>query len=47
MAHDKKRHGDSMNIVVPAELGAVEVRRVGLPELRELVELGCGTGKEA
>ena len=47
MAHDKKRHGDSMNIVVPAELGAVEMRRVGLPELRELVELGCGAGKEA
>lgn len=46
MTHDKKRHGDTMNIVVPARIGAVEVRRVGLSELRELVELGCGTGKE-
>lgn len=46
MTHDKKRHGDTMNIVVPARIGAVEVRRVGLAELRELVELGCGTGKE-
>ena len=47
MTHDKKRHGDSVNIVVPAGLGAVEVRKVTLGELRELVELGCGTGKEA
>ena len=47
MTHDKKRHGDAMNIVVPARIGAVEVRRVTLAELRELVELGCGTGKEA
>ncbi len=47
MTHDKKRHGDTMNIVVPAELGAVEVRKVTMAELRELVELGCGTGKEA
>lgn len=46
MTHDKKRHGDTMNIVVPAELGAVEVRTVGLAELRELVEIGCGADKE-
>ena len=41
MAHDKKRHGDSVNIVVPAEIGRAEVRRVSLGELRELVLLGC------
>ena len=40
MAHDKKRHGDSVNIVVPAEIGRAEVRRVSLGELRELVALG-------
>ncbi len=44
MVHDKKRHGDTMNIVVPDEVGAVSVRKVTLEELRELVELGCGTG---
>ena len=40
MAHDKKRHGGSVNIVVPVEVGRVEVRRATLDELRELVELG-------
>ncbi len=44
MVHDKKRHGDTMNIVVPDEVGAVSVRKVTLEELRGLVELGCGTG---
>ncbi|WP_322151863.1 3-dehydroquinate synthase [Paratractidigestivibacter sp.] len=42
MTHDKKRHGDSMNIVVPDEIGRVSVRKVTLAELRELVDLGCG-----
>lgn len=40
VAHDKKRHGDGVNLVVPVEVGRVEVRRVALGELRELVELG-------
>ncbi|MBM6774078.1 3-dehydroquinate synthase [Olsenella profusa] len=40
MAHDKKRHGEAVNVVVPVEVGRCEVRRVGLDELRELVELG-------
>lgn len=39
IAHDKKRHGGSVNIVVPVEVGHVEVRRATLDELRELVEL--------
>lgn len=40
LAHDKKRHGDGVNVVVPAEIGRVEVRRVSLEEMRALVELG-------
>ena len=42
MTHDKKRHGDTMNIVVPEQIGRVGVRKVTLAELRELVDLGCG-----
>ena len=40
--HDKKRHGDSVNLVVPLEPGRVELRRVGMDELRRLIELGRG-----
>lgn len=42
--HDKKRHGSTVNVVVPTRIGAVEVRPVSLPEFRHLVDLGCGTG---
>lgn len=42
MAHDKKRHADAVNLVVPARIGHVEIRRTGMGELRELLELGCG-----
>ncbi len=42
MTHDKKRHGDTMNIVVPEQIGKVGVLKVTLAELRELVDLGCG-----
>ncbi len=38
--HDKKRHGSGVNVVVPAEVGRCEVRRVSLGELRDLIELG-------
>jgi 3-dehydroquinate synthase len=41
--HDKKRHGDSVNVVVPRRIGSVEIRKASLGELRELVDLGCGT----
>ncbi|MDD7364588.1 MAG: 3-dehydroquinate synthase [Olsenella sp.] len=41
--HDKKRHGDSVNVVVPRRIGSVEIRKTSLGELRELVDLGCGT----
>lgn len=43
VGHDKKRHGDSVNLVVPVEPGRVEVRRVALGELARIVELGRGT----
>lgn len=42
MLHDKKRHADTMNIVVCPEIGRTEVRTVGLDELARIVELGCG-----
>ena len=41
--HDKKLHGDSVNVVVPRRIGSVEIRKASLGELRELVDLGCGT----
>ena len=43
MTHDKKRHGDSMNVVVARGAEDVVVRRVSLDELARIVELGCGT----
>ena len=42
MTHDKKRHGDTMNIVVPDEIGNCTVKNVSFDELRRIVELGCG-----
>lgn len=44
MAHDKKRHGKAVNIVVPVEIGRVEVRSVSLEELHELLVLGYEGG---
>ncbi len=41
--HDKKRHGSTVNLVVPVELGRVEVKKLSLEELREVIDLGCGT----
>lgn len=41
MTHDKKRHGNTMNIVVPERIGQVSVKKVSLEELRRIVELGC------
>ena len=43
-AHDKKRHADTVNIVVPRDLGNAEVMSVTLDELRHIIDLGCGTG---
>ena len=44
-AHDKKRHGDGVNVIVPRAIGSVEVRRVSMGEFARLVDLGCGTAK--
>lgn len=40
VSHDKKRHGNEVNIVVPRAIGSCEIRRVSLSELQELIELG-------
>ncbi len=42
-AHDKKRHGDTINIVVPVAIGSATIRTVTLAEFEELVRQGCGT----
>lgn len=41
--HDKKRHGGTVNLVVPIRIGKVEIRTVTLDELAEIIRLGCGT----
>lgn len=41
--HDKKRHGTTVNVVVPLAIGSVEVRKLSLEEFRHLIDLGCGT----
>ena len=40
--HDKKRHGNTVNLVVPKALGSVEIRTVTFDELSEVIRLGCG-----
>ncbi len=42
MVHDKKRHGDTVNLVVPEHIGHVSVRTLTIAELERVVELGCG-----
>lgn len=42
-AHDKKRHGDTVNVVIPVAIGSATIRTVTLAEFRELVRQGCGT----
>ncbi len=44
VTHDKKRHGGTVTVVVPSRIGQSELRTVSLDEMRELIELGCGTG---
>ena len=39
-AHDKKRHGAAVNVVVPREVARCEVRCVDLDDLRRLIDLG-------
>lgn len=42
--HDKKRHGDGVNLVVVRDIASCEVRRVSLSEFERIVSLGCGVG---
>ena len=42
--HDKKRHASTVNVIVPLGIGQVEIRTLGIDELKELIRLGCGTG---
>lgn len=41
-SRDKKRRADFVTLVVPTRIGAVELRRVSLEELRHVIDLGCG-----
>ena len=41
--HDKKRHGETLNVVVPRAIGEVEVRNVDWGTLRKIISAGCGT----
>ena len=41
-ARDKKRRPDGVTLVVPTRIGAVELRKVSLEELRHVIDLGCG-----
>lgn len=43
--HDKKRHGQTVNLVVPRRIGSAVVRKVTLDELAEVIRLGCSTTK--
>ncbi len=40
--HDKKRHGATVNLVVPQAVGSVAIRTVSIDELGRVIELGCG-----
>ncbi|MDO5118536.1 MAG: 3-dehydroquinate synthase [Coriobacteriales bacterium] len=40
--HDKKRHGDVVNLVIPSTIGGVGIRLVSLDDFRHIVCLGCG-----
>ena len=40
--HDKKRHDQTVNLIVPIRIGKVEIRKVTLDELAEIVRIGCG-----
>ena len=44
-AHDKKRHGATVNLVVPVAIGSVEIRRVSLDQLHDVIAAGCGTAQ--
>lgn len=39
--HDKKRRADHLNVVVPREIGRVELGNITIEGLREIIDLGC------
>lgn len=39
--HDKKRHGQTVNLVVPKRIGSAFVRKTTLDELDQVIRLGC------
>jgi 3-dehydroquinate synthase len=40
--HDKKRHANSVNLVVPRRIGSCEIMPVSLERFSHIVNLGCG-----
>lgn len=40
--HDKKRHDQTVNLIVPVRIGEVEIRKTTLDELEEVIRIGCG-----
>ena len=44
--NDKKRTGDAIDVVAVRGIGSCEVRRMGLGEFAELVDLGCAGARE-
>jgi len=40
--HDKKRHGATVNLIVPIRIGEVEIRTISIDQLAQVVDLGCG-----
>ena len=44
--HDKKRHGKTVNLVVPIRIGEVAIRTVTIDELEDIARLGCGRAGE-
>jgi 3-dehydroquinate synthase len=43
--HDKKRHGKTVNLVVPKRIGEVEIMTITLQQMDEVIRLGCGTAE--
>lgn len=40
--HDKKRLAQSVNLIVPTTIGAVEIKPISLTQLQDLIDAGCG-----
>jgi len=40
--HDKKRHGNTVNLVVPQRIGQAALRTVTFEQLSDVIQFGCG-----